>query len=169
MSSDMRVRVAQDVLARLESNDYFAAGMCYIRSPVIDELSKNGVTDDIRNHMEEIDGGVCRVCALGGAMMSLVRLRGDVDLDDLFAFDESTKEAYLKTTTLRHVLTEVFTENQLALIETAYEGTSVLCFYGGLDDDLDRARAFGRNHTHGFYRMKAIWRNVVENDGVFTP
>lgn len=163
------VEVALDVLAQLRKrrNGYVATTGYYVETAY--DLTEAG--GDIRDHLAEIQGANCRVCALGAAVLSKARLYDNVPAE---AFVDGDGGAPRESCTEN--LLDIFSQDQMDLIETAFE-----CRDSREDGDpwgyngtklparIARAIAFGERFKTPKARMRGIMQNIVENRGVFTP
>lgn len=109
----------------------------------------------------------CVGCAKGGLFTSFVGRvnnfkRGKIEDDNDIDGSEHVK------------LLEIFTARQLALIESAFEGSQYLYSYDGKsinlkEDEYDRAIQYYDNYSDENQRLIAICENIVENKGTFKP
>lgn len=97
----------------------------------------------------------CSVCALGACFISTIAKYGGPGfgsyIQDTFNVDS-----------MRATLHEVFSDEQLNEIETAYEKN--LSFRGS-----QKAESFGCRYVTDIGRLRAIMRNIIANKGVFIP
>jgi hypothetical protein len=109
----------------------------------------------------------CEACALGSMFLSLVKI------DNKFQFyawdDEENMDSIVEVSEyeMRGRLEDVFTAEQLALIEGAFE------VWGGDEeansDDSVRAYKFGNRYKTPKRRLRAICLNIIDNKGLFVP
>lgn len=156
-----RVAIAKDVLARLDQmfiqtgryiavvNNRFRVSPGQELQPIVDQLEAN-----------------CRVCALGGMLLSFIRLFDKIKSDDI----ESNLFNCATPTEVYEPLSEVFEDEQLVLIEAAFEKRDGLpSMYNYTEGFLRPAVKFGYQYDDPKDRLKAIMENIVENDGEFKP
>lgn len=187
---EIAVAVAHDVLARLDSlhvtpGRYLGLGFDAFnhseRFRFTDEELKTG---DAQKHLDTITQG-CRACALGAALVSTIRLYDAYPLKKL-VLRERTYSGY-PITVLRVVehelydrLLAVFEPDDICLIEMAFELRISVPTFELVGDDLryqlqwgkvsraEAAIAFG-NHLSAPERAKAIFQNIIDNNGRFIP
>lgn len=166
----LRLAVAADVIASLKYLEVYA-GNGYILD--IDP-SKLHFTKGSKVVAREIQKQGCEVCALGACVLSLVAL--DNDFDFLKASGESAENFNsLDLDHFRDRLLEVFSPVQLCLIETAFERDEMGARdVDNLDSDdlqpwLEAAIKFGNKFGYSSKRLRAIMKNILDNNGVFTP
>lgn len=163
-----RVAIAKDVLKHLRSLKVGTG--YYFNGPIFKGGAKG---DDTQKHLKKLVK--CEVCALGACLISHVRLFDEVPLTkvaDFGRYDEYyDKEAgkgsfEFKSDRPVHILKKYFSRHQLNMIEAAFEQNNP---FGGDLEELSKAIEF----TEGIYepkdRLKAIMKNIVENDGTFVP
>lgn len=125
----------------------------------------------------------CRVCALGAAMVSYVRLYdkvkvGAAEVSGTDGYYDYGKDAYKNYEGLigerpTETLSKLFSTDQLDLIETAFERMRM----GSLDSDAgyedgspaEAALEFGGEYYDPEVRLKAIMKNIIKNEGTFRP
>ncbi len=174
------VAVAKDVLKQINSlkvktgNGYVVPNNLVIPGVDCDK-------DDLQKHVDTVQKK-CTVCALGACIMSKARLYDNVLMNKVFdtnSFDGSLSIGYSDINSIKDMLTSVFSNLQMGMIESAFEkcqtGTG-----NHRDDDwsdwstkeqeqIDRAIKFGKKYRSDRKRLAAIMRNIVRNKGVFTP
>lgn len=124
----------------------------------------------------------CQVCALGSCVLSYVKLYDHVDYGQLGRFEDEKFEPWLDPLNTVEILSKVFSPWQLALIEAAFEiNTRPPTARHQLKDDfpwgkldqmeqqLERAYEFGRKIPEAKKRLRAIFKNILDHDGVFVP
>ncbi len=178
------VDIALDVLERLKAKklkvsdeDYFVSGLL---------PRKVSRTAQISKHLSLIEEN-CTVCAKGALFLGYVALKNDVtfgsciirkgdetydDIKDGYEGHEKSKDfVSFNNGDIKNVLEQAFTNTELALIETAFEGeihpwNRFVANYE-FADQKDRAIAFGKKYKSASARLKAICENIVENNGEF--
>jgi len=111
----------------------------------------------------------CSACALGSMFVVKVLITNAVDAESRWDREEIVEE-----------LVDIFSQAQLDLIESAYEGVYVGTFdaayqkrwqdkHPALLAKLKRAVAFSDRYASASRRMRAIMRNIIKNNGVFAP
>lgn len=162
---EMAVAVANDVLAQLRkrTKGYVVTTGYYIRTG-----SPLPSTGDLRDHLDTIQKGGCQVCALGAALLSKARLYDKVPMN----FTNGGYASYCSGDACYRSLSDVFSRKQMVLIESAFERMN-------MDPDsrrddytpvaIQNAIDFGTQYSDDKVRLRAIMKNIVENDGVFKP
>lgn len=170
--AELRVAVAKDVLASMRK--YCAAPGTYI-DPTHDALiAASKVADKGGKEVAQLLKKKCDVCAIGATFLSLVAI------DNKYKFQVGNNlvgESFVYTPLgyqAKDRLRKVFSEEQLCLIESAFETVHFNDFYNlvqdkDLDDKVDRAVAFGEKYDDPDKRLRAIMRNIVKNEGTFIP
>lgn len=163
-----RVTVAKDVLARLRYRK--VQQRVYLDKRELDNViwdledvayKKNEYVGnlDAREHINKLEK--CPACALGNMLLSHVRI---FDKITLYNLDEMNGDR----DPIMDVLTDYFSEEQLDLIECAFEGE----FWGNGEYDMDlvdKAIVFGNKYLDSKKRLRAIMLNIVKNNGTFKP
>lgn len=192
-----RVAIARDVLANLATRRYEAAQRTYVEwelnrgsnEPLTVEkgyviagshdtrgyttVSYNMATmtvegtvarDGVLPVCEERSLRRCAVCAVGSGVVSALCLNGS-DMNELA--DNSHNGEW------QELLGQWFSGRQVALLETAFEGTDEWYTYELFGDDegdaLYRRAIVFANDASSDERLRAIWQNVVDNEGEFVP
>jgi hypothetical protein len=137
-----RVAIAKDVLKQLADKKYFARKMCYISNNV-----RYSGAEDLQAFLLN-KNPKCECCALGVSFLSLARLGDKLSLSDR---------------DYRGTLAPIFGKKQVALIETTFEG------WGKAIGGSKAGEAFFQKYPEPNERMKAIFKNIVKNKGVFRP
>jgi hypothetical protein len=163
---EQRVVIAKDVKAAIKAAKYKVSPGTYVR--LIDDtkiipkkkyIYENGETKNtFRNLMKE--EVTCNVCAIGSMFVSSVRKSADKSMtgnDDVMV----KKLAY------------VYTEEELRILEMAFEGQDITEMLVHSDDPDDKRKL---KNTKDFYqkhydddeeRLVAIMDNIIKNKGHF--
>lgn len=167
---EKRVEIAKDVIAQVKANKY--KGRCgeYINAEDLDNYL-NGEYVSLQPILLEKDY-TCEVCAKGGLFLSTVRKRNKFEVSDLYDLPNNSYQIVSE-------LEDIFTENQLDLIECAFEGRLVM---GSCNDNItlsdisdeptklaEKAFEFYHKYTNDNDRLIAIMQNIIDNKGVFKP
>lgn len=147
-----RVAIAKDVLEWLRAGKIHAVVNCYyLPGPGADST---------------VNGGSCKACALGAMLACHVETLPGASLENMEWQGVVPARAQLS-----HTLENYFTQEQLTMIEVAYE-----CNANCLDAALhapsaarDAAFYFGNHYFKDHERMVAIMKNIVANGGTFVP
>lgn len=177
--AEKRVAIAQDVIAQIKCETYVPQSGVYV------DIDTSEKSDDIGQDLDDIEqksadlliteGMVqCTVCAKGAMFMS--HIRKDSDTCTLSDAMEGQDENVIENR-----LTDTFSEEQLDLIESAFESDG--SFYAdnhdedSYDDDGDfspgslgnKAQKYGSRYNDDQKRLLAIMRNIIRNKGTFKP
>lgn len=155
------VLVAKDVLEQLDALTFEAGRYFYVDDVTLIE----NITDDLQDCVDEVQKH-CKVCARGALVLSKARLFNEVPLMDYVKSNDTIRLFQYDTTDL---LKDVWDEEQLDLIEAAFEGDPTLLASDVDRDLIDEAVVFGGNYDTRKDRLAAIMENIIENNGVFVP
>lgn len=165
--AEQRVLIAQDVLANIKSKVYIPKeGVYFDDSLLIRELGSNA---DIQQNFDKIKE--CEVCAMGSCLLSTIKFKDSITTTDLkdMPLHRTSKESDL--------IVEVFSENQLALIETAFERrysteghwSSVIGGVLTTIKEVNKAIKFGMKYANDTNKLIGIMKNIIKNNGTFIP
>lgn len=166
-----RIAIAKDVIEQLKNKIYKAEQGRYIRYlrtndghyPLAE--GKYWYTP-AKSIIENID--TCEVCALGSCLLSTVKFKNHLMIDDISRFNFN----------VRNLLLSLFSEKQLFLIEKAFEsdlaGTFISQDYlenEGLikSREISAAKRFRDQYDYEQERLIAIMENIIANKGEFKP
>lgn len=109
----------------------------------------------------------CSVCAKGALILSKARLLDNVPLKLVCKIDYTGK-VNLGCGDPSENLLDCFSQKQLDLIETAFEKSDE---FEGVNSEsaVGHALSFGEQYDDPAKLMRAIMKNVIENNGVFRP
>lgn len=151
-----RIKILKDVVALLESKKILAKS----DNTYLDVKYDNCSDDSNKTQLHEVvETNKCTVCGIGGIFVSAVLLKNKLKVGDLLSGDPSHIEKYEMAVYLR----KWFREDQLDLIEDAFEATTI---YGGNNPNAHR---FGRKYRTDKARLIAICKNMIANGGKFVP
>ena len=160
-----RVLIAKDVIAQVKTKKYKAITGSYISNAYF--LNKYNLEDSIQNRIDEV---YCECCALGACLLSTTKFKNKLTFGDVFGSGGLT--AYNDSWGL---LREVFTPNQLTLIEDAFEagagGSRVGVMRGSKTTNKERVKStnFGLAYVTNKRRILGIMKNIIKNNGTFKP
>lgn len=170
---DQRVAVARDVIELLESKKIIAERGTYV---------KINTHEDIQNQKMDTllakPDITCICCGLGALFTGVVDMGDKVNVSDVFKNEEwwGRSEFYgnqIDDSKMREKLREVFSPDQLGLIESAFEGKLFRDNEGKTSPEFEKLRrfatAFGKRYKNDEERMKAIMKNIIKNRGTFRP
>lgn len=180
------VLVAQDVLAQIEANKYMPNTGAYVKFDEV--ISFEG---DIKSNFDKLP--TCQVCALGSMLLSCTNL-GNILTTDIIINDR-IGHYELKDDNVKQLFSSIFSDKQLLMIETSFEGYSdwegctvsdikkhckqYFHYSEGADRYADDERlsfeetiacqelflSFESHHD----RLEAICNNIIKNNGIFIP
>jgi hypothetical protein len=183
--NEKAVLVAKDVLAQIKAKKYLPREGHYIH--IAGGYNFNG---SIKENFDQIKE--CTVCALGSMLMSSTHLGNILTTKDINSFPDKNDLKHSEKVT--ELFASIFTDKQLLLIETAFEGYTKFLeetkaeikkyyqedfIYQECDDryatetlTFDETLAcemFYRKYYTGDKRLNAICRNIIKNGGIFIP
>jgi hypothetical protein len=145
---EKRVMIAQDCIDRIKAKLLDPQRQRIIRLPNWAYVNK-----------ENVNSITCEVCAKGGLLASYV---GRVN-----NFDESSNISNNDDNIAHNKLLEIFTLEQLAIIENAFEGVKYILSVD-ISDSLGSAlRKFYLDYETDEERLIAICENIIKNNGDF--
>ena len=143
-----RVMIAQDVIDRIKAQ---------LLQPKVQRLIR--MPECARVNQENVNTLTCEVCAKGGLLASYVGRVNNFDVDCLISNTENN-EAHVK-------LLELFTLEQLAIIEYAFEGGQYIHSVNISGNLRTALRMFYENYETAEERLIAICENIIKNNGDF--
>lgn len=149
--AERAVLVAQDVLDRLNFNQIVATPGQWVDFEDEEKLGEGSLQCDI------LEGTNCNCCAMGGMMIATIAFRNQVSVSDLDCF------ASLGIGSEKFDLSESFSEDQLILIEQAFEcgnGWYPICF----DLDLDSIEVYSSYNNFDNEDLEILERNIETDD-----
>lgn len=160
--SQQRIKIIKDVISYLQTRKLRATPGTYVKLVGYDgEISPDDQVHTLT------DRAPCEVCGIGSLFVSAVTLKNKFKVSDLsYGRYVDIKDGDLNNHTLRDYLRRWFNENQLQLIETAFEQSwGYAVGVSGQDSAVD----FGVKYTNAKKRLLAILNNMLENNGKFVP
>lgn len=166
--SQQRVEVAKDVLKQLELKFLKAERQTY--------FAVSGLKKDIENPSDKLDQvfdqvfksrGKCNVCGIGACFVSMVKLGNSIATKQVGINGYIENGDSIDDDDMRKLLENVFSEDQLSLIECAFERDLGFGYAPMLDQEA--AKSFGEKYKHDSTRLKAIMKNIIKNKGEFIP
>ena len=171
-----RIEIAKDVIAALKAKKLSAGQMVYVNNTNIDDIIRQDGSQQLQPLLIETQKE-CQVCAKGALFVCDVIRRNE--------FKVSKSVTSIDSDIILQKL-EYFSESQLNLIETAFEGdTKQEEGLVELDEEGDakydenfdviyipvvkQAIKFSKRFTNDTNRMIAIMKNIIENNGEFKP
>jgi hypothetical protein len=160
------VAIAQDVIDTLMVGRMTAESMTYLRvsgrSRAVDSFEAVALSLKAPRYQT-----TCEVCAIGAAAICAVGLYDQAPgMEKAFEEDDYNFEAG----PMRRVLRRWFSNEQLGLIESAFERRSAFARREGASEDaIFYATQFGWEHDDDSDLLVAIMQNIVDNKGTFNP
>jgi hypothetical protein len=166
----LRVAIAKDVLHQLDIKRFRATSGTYFASDSLSNVINNSI-DPAHRQVTPEDISQCRVCVMSAVCVATLDRFNTLSLLD--AYPTLNEPGLIVNYTHKHA---GFSEKQMRLMETAFEG----CCLSSLVSEKDemKAAAFGKGTRRGLRdtdtsaderRMRAIMRNVIKNNGTFKP
>jgi hypothetical protein len=167
-----RVAIVKDALSQLRQEKISAGVMYYIRAQI-----PYGTSGEVSLQKLLPKLPPCHVCARGALFLSAVRKANQCLLQDC-GYENCSQHAnendphFLEIN--RKVERKFFSDEQIALIEMAYEGADIRRYFGWnlyKNDKAVSALSFYKDwkvYTAGD-RLEAILLNLIENEGTFKP
>lgn len=167
MSADYRVKIAEDVIASIKASKLIPDTGNWVYVKLTDEKPETQLQDIVNNKS-------CTVCALGALFVEAVRIKDELLVQEL-SYGNTCNSLSLRD--VQAYLKDIFTHEQLMLIEMAYEYNHGNYHPTDLESDkVDmglRAVAFGLKYnlrdSSNEERMIAIMQNIIDNNGEFIP
>jgi hypothetical protein len=171
-----RVEIAKDVIAQLNAGKYRAINMNYFMA--------SGRVEEGASLQEVVENNDCSMCAMGAVFASKCRLGNDAVMKKGYNSYYHEVAQVTKITNPEEYVGDIFEEEQLRLMEVAFEGFDAAEYfekwYGNYDEETDqtsidhieydRAIEFHeeRERTHTSTEiMIDIMLNIIDNDGKF--
>lgn len=155
-ASQKRVAIAKDILAQIRAKKYIATSGNY----ALPVDTRKMITLD-QEHLTGVNQVVCKVCGIGSAILSIIRLRNTFNAYLYFNSGEAFKVAKAH-----------FSSKQICQIEAAFERTEapgLLPRTGLVPGNYVNELKFGLKYKNETNRLIAIWQNVIKNNGTFKP
>lgn len=145
-----KVAIAKDVLLQLAAGKMTATPGVYCRI----YLSKPVTTEDLQTELQNLES--CQVCGIGAVFVSKVNLANKFKIDHGFGNDRFNPghENMVEN------MSRIFTDHELAQIETLFEG-----WYRQINGQLVDASNFRINVSNPTDRLILIMENIIKNKG----
>ena len=154
-AAQKRVAIAKDVIAQIKCGK-FSINAGFFGTIHGADGSRTGDAAD-QKFLKSKQFTSCEVCAVGAAIVSGIRLFNKVQIND----------GEITCGSAMGLATQYFTEQQVRLIENAFEmGNGNFADYS---DDYIAAIEFGENYEEDEDRAIAIFTNIIRNKGTFRP
>ena len=161
-----RVMIAKDVLAQIKAERYFPERGEWVRPLWSDDQKSIDIKLDpnssIKDAFKSKAINSCEICALGGLFMSCTNLNNNTTVQDLK--DETyIGDLVADDDKISNGLNRIFTQGQLMLIESYFEGGEGYFRCGN-----EKTEAFLESYNDD-ERLKIIMQNIIDNNGTFKP
>lgn len=172
-----RVAIAKDTLEQIKQKFYRPMKDTYLELDFSDntnEMRGEQVPvklDELFRKLKE-ERSKCEVCGIGACFVSLVNLGDEVITKKAFESEVVEDMDSVDDDFMRKKLRKVFTSNQLALIECAFEKDFTFddkSKAGVPRKKREAASEFGEAYYDHTDRLVAIMKNIIKNDGTFKP
>lgn len=153
-----RMAIARDAMKQIEAKKYVIKRNRYLDLPQVGGYA--GLADALFNQ-ETLKTVQCRVCQVGACLASAIRLFNKIQ----------TKCIGSESREITRLLSEWFEQDQLALMEVAFEGygANLIRFENTTEEEKERAVKYNENYADEEKRSLAIFRNIIKNRGAFKP
>lgn len=173
---EWRIAIAKDVLKQLQLKKLEVGKGGYL----FGNVGSCPTSGSVKEHLKEVKSS-CKCCAAGSMLLSFVKFHNKLDLSEII-----DNNYYSYPTTIFNInrenvvssarLGKFFSQYQLDLIETAFEGYQ----FGEehlTEKDETAAEIFhyiykkSKDSDYDDYRnlLMAIMKNVIKNEGIFCP
>lgn len=170
-----RVAIARDALAQLGTRLTASAGRWVQFRKLLPELAPETQVQDILNKTPE-----CDVCAKGALFVCLVDRVNDLTLASAPITPRLFGDvSHIKGQATDSYLRRLFSDNQLNLIEIAFESESYAMHSGITPNNTFQEKMDARTFFYTFgqdkdaksseVRLRAILENIIANNGTFKP
>jgi hypothetical protein len=143
-----RVMIAQDCINRIKIQ---------LLKPQVSRIIR--LPDWANVNKENVNSITCEVCAKGGLLASYV---GRVN-----SFNEPSCIPNNENNPAHNKLLEIFTLEQLAIIEYAFEGTKYIHSIDVPNSLGEKLKEFYQSYNNDEKRLIAICKNIIKNNGDF--
>lgn len=188
-----RVLIAQDVLDQLKLRKLRATSGAFVDSYILTKmfeqsqgyeditsigLSQHGqkmkklANESIQELLISNKIPSCKVCALGGLMVSCTLFNNQEKISDFETDFANMGSKLWHGKRFKNGLSRVFSPSQLNMIEAAFErgyGYFDSCLTILSEEVFTTCAAFGRKYPSDSKRLVAIMKNIIANKGTFIP
>lgn len=174
--AEKRILIAKDVITQIKNKTYIANEGTWVAINSIDypEFNKIEKLDEQEQLCNLISPKVnCNVCGIGAAICSAIRFKNHLKVEDYLEGNLDFNDIYDGLTKDKLGIKRIFSQQQLKLIEIAFEGEDG---FFKADDWLGdfkkgtleyKAQKFGKRFKNPNNRIIAIFQNIVDYKGLF--
>lgn len=171
-----RIAIAKDILKQIKAERYTIESGTWLNiDPIKLGEQSNTETQAVLMQRALLGGkqtvtmdappATCTCCAVGAACASAIRLFNQDSISgspqegyELNGYDEGMS-----------ILRKYFPEEQVDLMEAAFEMRTDSDHEDASESSLDKAVCFGKNFGNDEKRLEAICKNIIKNKGTFKP
>ena len=180
-SPEDRVAIAKDVIKALDTKRLVASSGAYLEFVGINAFFEENMESDARDALKDRQ---CEVCAKGALLVAAIDRFDECKLSDIYSQEEHASAGVVidgPSSSSKKFLSRFFDEDQLALMEIAFEGS---CYVSHDTTALHKWYCSGSGyegspvqHAEDFYHgfdcieslLRGIMQNVIDNGGEFVP
>lgn len=155
--AQQRVIIAKDVLLRINDDKIIPTQGRFCKLPAKIAEDNSASLQDFMNKNKKH----CYACGKGSLFMSFVGIKNEFTRGDIYGGENINSSAMI-------ALSKIFTPQQLALIETAFEKVYYYWNVGLTVTQKTKAIEFGKKFKYPSGRLIAIMKNIIKNKGTFT-
>ena len=159
-----RIEIAKDVIDAITTHAYKPKTGIYVSDELTLALERNKSLQEALVNKQIED---CKVCAIGACFLTYIKFTNNFNVGELLHTDGNK---------MRFILSSVFSEQQLGLIESAFEFS---ISYAQQTSDYYEAEKAANWYTkidrdawmYSFdtWRLTGIMQNIIDNNGTFIP
>lgn len=158
-----RVMIAEDVILRIKNKNInpIVGQILIFNDKDLDTYSNASFKNTLNNN----NLTSCKVCAKGALFCSIIGRTNKITINEADDYESTYSLSGKKGETLK----KYFSEDQIDMIETAYEGVSYMDIVKD-KEVINKCQAFYKlNKSNHTTRMIAICENIIQNQGTFKP
>lgn len=160
--NQQRVRIAKDVIQQLDSKKLIATQGTYFETK-IDQSQINQQLNRL------IENKTCKVCAIGSVFAATVKRANDCAANEMESMFRLYDKYEADNRKIRKYLKKWFNADQLALMETAFEGQCITANSMLLKADIryKAYKLFNDLKGNADSILRTIMQNIIDNNGKF--
>ncbi len=160
-----RMKVLRDAVMLIKAKKFIPSSGFVFSGMQFSHLDEGQLRPKLKSHLKDSS---CQVCQRGALLCSLVL--NDNSFKTRYLLNQSSFSSSLGTehnSPIDSRLADVFSKEQIALMETAFERDYNQSFLGR--DLYSKAVDFGLSYDFKEERSLAILNNAIANKGIFKP